>query len=104
MSSGGRAATLRALAGTTTDTSEFRHPGHIFVRPSTGGLKDLEGGTLELVRLAGGEVAAVCEIFNSDGIGNISMGKVIQIAESLNLTVTSVEDVEKRTSDVGAAP
>ncbi len=101
MSTAGRAATLRAIAD-STPASEFQKPGHIFLRKSNGGWQDFEGGSLELVRLAGGDTAAVCEILSSEGLGNVSIGKVMQIAESLSLTVTSVEDVESQASKVGA--
>lgn len=67
-----RAATIRALADTTTGAGDFARPGHIFpLRYAEGGVLKRAGHTeaaVDLARLAGLAPAGVlCEIVNDDG-------------------------------------
>jgi 3,4-dihydroxy 2-butanone 4-phosphate synthase/GTP cyclohydrolase II len=72
VSSGDRAATIRALAESTTRPTDFARPGHIFpLRARRGGVLVRAGHTeaaVDLCRLAGLKPAGVlCEVMNDDG-------------------------------------
>ena len=72
VSSGDRAATIRALADRASKPQDFARPGHIFpLRPRKGGVLIRAGHTeaaVDLCTLAGLQPAGVlCEIMNEDG-------------------------------------
>src|SRR6185437_4740069 len=72
VSSGDRAATIRALADDGSEPSDFARPGHIFpLRSRRGGVLVRTGHTeasVDLCRLAGLRPAGViCEVMNDDG-------------------------------------
>jgi 3,4-dihydroxy 2-butanone 4-phosphate synthase/GTP cyclohydrolase II len=72
VSSGDRAATIRALANASSGASDFARPGHIFpLRARRGGVLVRAGHTeasVDLCRLAGLKPAGVlCEVMNDDG-------------------------------------
>jgi len=72
VSSGDRAATIRALADPTATAQQFARPGHIFpLRPRKGGVLVRAGHTeaaVDLCRLAGLQpVGVLCEVMNDDG-------------------------------------
>jgi 3,4-dihydroxy 2-butanone 4-phosphate synthase/GTP cyclohydrolase II len=72
VSSGDRAATIRALADERSQASDFARPGHIFpLRSRRGGVLVRTGHTeaaVDLCRLAGLKPAGViCEVMNDDG-------------------------------------
>jgi 3,4-dihydroxy 2-butanone 4-phosphate synthase/GTP cyclohydrolase II len=72
VSSGDRAATIRALADSSSKPLDFARPGHIFpLRSRRGGVLVRTGHTeaaVDLCRLAGLQPAGViCEVMNDDG-------------------------------------
>jgi len=72
VSSGDRAATIRALADERSEARDFARPGHIFpLRSRRGGVLVRTGHTeaaVDLCRLAGLQPAGViCEVMNDDG-------------------------------------
>lgn len=72
ISAADRALTLRALANTHSQASEFHRPGHIFpLRARLGGVLERPGHTeaaYDLARMAGlSPVGVLCEIVNDDG-------------------------------------
>ncbi len=72
VSSADRAATIRALADSSTQAADFARPGHIFpLRARRGGVLVRAGHTeasVDLCRLAGLKPAGVlCEVMNDDG-------------------------------------
>ncbi|HET7755692.1 MAG TPA: 3,4-dihydroxy-2-butanone-4-phosphate synthase [Steroidobacteraceae bacterium] len=72
VSSGDRAATVRALADSRSAPADFARPGHIFpLRARPGGVLVRAGHTeaaVDLCRLAGLEpVGVLCEVMNDDG-------------------------------------
>ena len=72
VSSGDRAATIRALADSRSKPLDFARPGHIFpLRSRRGGVLVRTGHTeaaVDLCRLAGMQAAGViCEVMNDDG-------------------------------------
>jgi 3,4-dihydroxy 2-butanone 4-phosphate synthase/GTP cyclohydrolase II len=72
VSSGDRAATIRALADARSEPRDFARPGHIFpLRSRRGGVLVRTGHTeaaVDLCRLAGLQPAGViCEVMNDDG-------------------------------------
>ena len=72
VSSGDRAATIRALAAAGSVAQDFARPGHVFpLRAQAGGVLTRPGHTeaaVDLCRLAGLRPAGVlCEIMNVDG-------------------------------------
>ncbi|HEY1492648.1 MAG TPA: 3,4-dihydroxy-2-butanone-4-phosphate synthase [Steroidobacteraceae bacterium] len=72
VSSADRAATIRALADSSTQAGDFARPGHIFpLRARRGGVLVRAGHTeasVDLCRLAGLKPAGVlCEVMNDDG-------------------------------------
>jgi 3,4-dihydroxy 2-butanone 4-phosphate synthase / GTP cyclohydrolase II len=86
VSSGDRAATIRALAEGTSRPSDFARPGHIFpLRARRGGVLVRAGHTeaaVDLCRLAGLKPAGVlCEVMNDDG----SMARRPQLQEFARL-------------------
>ncbi|HUL18788.1 MAG TPA: 3,4-dihydroxy-2-butanone-4-phosphate synthase [Steroidobacteraceae bacterium] len=86
VSSGDRAATIRALAEATSRPGDFARPGHIFpLRARRGGVLVRAGHTeaaVDLCRLAGLKPAGVlCEVMNDDG----SMARRPQLQEFAHL-------------------
>ena len=86
VSSGDRAATIRALAEGTSRPTDFARPGHIFpLRARRGGVLVRAGHTeaaVDLCRLAGLKPAGVlCEVMNDDG----SMARRPQLQEFARL-------------------
>jgi 3,4-dihydroxy 2-butanone 4-phosphate synthase/GTP cyclohydrolase II len=86
VSSDDRAATIRALAASTSVAQDFVRPGHIFpLRAQPGGVLTRAGHTeaaVDLARLAGLQTAGVlCEIMNADG----SMARRPQLEEFAGL-------------------
>jgi 3,4-dihydroxy 2-butanone 4-phosphate synthase / GTP cyclohydrolase II len=82
VSSGDRAATIRALADRTAGATDFARPGHIFpLRSRRGGVLVRAGHTeaaVDLCRLAGlAPVGVLCEVMNEDG----SMARRPQLQE-----------------------
>lgn len=82
VSSGDRAATIRALADAASTAPDFARPGHIFpLRARRGGVLVRAGHTeaaVDLCRLAGLKPAGVlCEVMNDDG----SMARRPQLQE-----------------------
>jgi 3,4-dihydroxy 2-butanone 4-phosphate synthase / GTP cyclohydrolase II len=82
VSSGDRAATIRALADRAAAPADFARPGHIFpLRARAGGVLVRAGHTeaaVDLCRLAGLEpVGVLCEVMNEDG----SMARRPQLEE-----------------------
>jgi len=82
VSSGDRAATIRALADAASTPAEFARPGHIFpLRSRRGGVLVRAGHTeaaVDLCRLAGLKpVGVLCEVMNDDG----SMARRPQLQE-----------------------
>jgi 3,4-dihydroxy 2-butanone 4-phosphate synthase/GTP cyclohydrolase II len=82
VSSGDRAATIRALADPATRPADFARPGHIFpLRSRRGGVLVRAGhteATVDLCRLAGLQpVGVLCEVMNDDG----SMARRPQLQE-----------------------
>jgi 3,4-dihydroxy 2-butanone 4-phosphate synthase/GTP cyclohydrolase II len=82
VSSGDRAATIRALADASSGPADFARPGHIFpLRSRRGGVLVRAGHTeasVDLCRLAGLKPAGVlCEVMNDDG----SMARRPQLQE-----------------------
>jgi len=82
VSSGDRAATIRALADAASAAADFARPGHIFpLRARRGGVLVRAGHTeaaVDLCRLAGLKPAGVlCEVMNDDG----SMARRPQLQE-----------------------
>ncbi len=72
ISAADRALTLRALANSNSQASEFHRPGHIFpLRARVGGVLERPGHTeaaYDLARMAGlSPVGVLCEIVNDDG-------------------------------------
>ena len=72
VSSGDRAATIRALADARSSAADFARPGHIFpLRARRGGVLVRTGHTeaaVDLCRLAGLQpVGVICEVMNDDG-------------------------------------
>src|ERR1700733_11980145 len=72
VSSGDRAATIRALVAPASSSQDFARPGHIFpLRPRRGGVLIRAGHTeaaVDLCMLAGLQPAGVlCELMNDDG-------------------------------------
>lgn len=94
ISAADRAATIRLLAKPDVKSRELARPGHIFpLRAKEGGVLTRVGqteGSVDLMRLAGMEPAAViCEIMNDDG----TMARVPQLLEYCkkhNLKMTSI--------------
>jgi 3,4-dihydroxy 2-butanone 4-phosphate synthase/GTP cyclohydrolase II len=97
VSSADRAATIRALASTTSTTRDFARPGHIFpLLPRKGGVLVRAGHTeaaIDLCVLAGLQPAGVlCELMNDDG----SMARRPQIevfARQHNLKIGTIADL-----------
>ena len=97
ISASDRAATIRAMADTTSGPADFAKPGHIFpLRGRPGGVLKRAGHTeaaIDLARLAGLEPAGVlCEIVNQDG----TMARVpdlIEFCKEHNLTFISIADL-----------
>jgi 3,4-dihydroxy 2-butanone 4-phosphate synthase / GTP cyclohydrolase II len=82
VSSGDRAATIRALADPSSAAADFARPGHIFpLRSRRGGVLVRAGHTeaaVDLCRLAGLKpVGVLCEVMNDDG----SMARRPQLQE-----------------------
>jgi 3,4-dihydroxy 2-butanone 4-phosphate synthase/GTP cyclohydrolase II len=82
VSSGDRAATIRALADASSASADFARPGHIFpLRSRRGGVLVRAGHTeaaVDLCRLAGLKpVGVLCEVMNDDG----SMARRPQLQE-----------------------
>ena len=82
VSSGDRAATIRALADSGSTAADFARPGHIFpLRSRRGGVLVRAGHTeaaVDLCRLAGLKpVGVLCEVMNEDG----SMARRPQLEE-----------------------
>jgi 3,4-dihydroxy 2-butanone 4-phosphate synthase / GTP cyclohydrolase II len=82
VSSGDRAATIRALASPSSTPAEFARPGHIFpLRSRRGGVLVRAGHTeaaVDLCRLAGlMPMGVLCEVMNDDG----SMARRPQLQE-----------------------
>ncbi len=82
VSSGDRAATIRALADSSAAPADFARPGHIFpLRSRRGGVLVRAGHTeasVDLCRLAGLKpVGVLCEVMNDDG----SMARRPQLQE-----------------------
>jgi len=82
VSSADRAATIRALASSTSSAADFARPGHIFpLRSRRGGVLVRAGHTeaaVDLCRLAGlTPIGVLCEVMNDDG----SMARRPQLQE-----------------------
>jgi 3,4-dihydroxy 2-butanone 4-phosphate synthase/GTP cyclohydrolase II len=82
VSSGDRAATIRALADSASKAGDFARPGHIFpLRARRGGVLVRAGHTeaaVDLCRLAGlKSVGVLCEVMNEDG----TMARLPQLQE-----------------------
>src|SRR5262245_38843210 len=82
VSSGDRAATIRALADSVSQAGDFARPGHIFpLRARRGGVLVRAGHTeaaVDLCRLAGlKSVGVLCEVMNEDG----TMARLPQLQE-----------------------
>jgi 3,4-dihydroxy 2-butanone 4-phosphate synthase / GTP cyclohydrolase II len=82
VSSGDRAATIRALASPSSTPADFARPGHIFpLRSRRGGVLVRAGHTeaaVDLCRLAGlAAMGVLCEVMNDDG----SMARRPQLQE-----------------------
>jgi 3,4-dihydroxy 2-butanone 4-phosphate synthase/GTP cyclohydrolase II len=97
VSSGDRAATIRALADPASRAADFARPGHIFpLRPRRGGVLIRAGHTeaaVDLCRLAGLKpVGVLCELMNDDG----TMARRPQIevfAKRHNLKIGTIADL-----------
>src|SRR4029077_3612585 len=97
VSSGDRAATIRALADAASAAADFARPGHIFpLRARRGGVLVRAGHTeaaIDLCRLAGMKPAGVlCEVMNDDG----SMARRPQLeafAARHNLKIGTIADL-----------
>src|SRR5580704_16692775 len=97
VSSGDRAATIRALVDPASGAQDFARPGHIFpLRPRRGGVLVRAGHTeaaVDLCMLAGLQPAGVlCELMNDDG----SMARRAQIeifAREHGLKIGTIADL-----------
>jgi 3,4-dihydroxy 2-butanone 4-phosphate synthase / GTP cyclohydrolase II len=114
VSSGDRAATIRALADATAQPGDFARPGHIFpLRARRGGVLVRAGHTeaaVDLCRLAGLKPAGVlCEIMNDDGTmarkpqlqefarrHNLKMGTIAELIRHRLRTERSVERLSEQ--------
>jgi 3,4-dihydroxy 2-butanone 4-phosphate synthase / GTP cyclohydrolase II len=92
-----RAVTLRLLASSSSQPSDFSRPGHVFpLRYSEGGVLVRRGHTeasVDLARLAGKRPAGVlCEVVNDDG----SMARLPELqvfAKTHGMVLTSIQDL-----------
>lgn len=97
VSSGDRAATIRALVDPEIESEDLGRPGHIFpLRARNGGVMERRGHTeavIDLMRLAGLHLGgALIEIMNEDG----SMARLPQlevIATKYNLKIITIESL-----------
>ena len=97
ISASDRAATIRALADSAAQATDFARPGHVFpLRAQDGGTLRRAGHTeaaVDLAVLAGlNPVGVLVEILNEDG----SMARVpdlIQIAQRFNLRIITIGDL-----------
>lgn len=94
MSSEGRAKTLRALGDASTQLSALKRPGHVYIKKSSGeSTDDLISGALKLIEMAGGSAAGISQLLTKDGLSAPGLCEATQIAETLGVVVTCVEDV-----------
>ncbi len=92
-----RAATIRALADTTVEPSDFARPGHIFpLMARDGGVLRRAGhteATVDLCRLAGlYPVGVLCEIMDDDG-SMARLPRLIEIAKEHKMPLITVRDL-----------
>ena len=94
-----RALTIRNLTNSESKPSDFRRPGHVFpLIAKKGGVLTRQGhteATIDLMQMSGlEEVGLCCEIMDEDG--HMLRGKkVLDLANKLNMKVTSVEAIRK---------
>jgi len=97
ISAADRATTIRALADTTSQATDFYHPGHIFpLVAREGGLLERRGHTeaaVELAKLTGEPPAAyICEIIKKNGL--MARRKELKaLAEGLQLPMITIEEL-----------
>jgi len=97
VSTADRAATIRALADTSSTPETFGRPGHIFpLRARSRGVLRRAGHTeaaVDLARLAGLYPAgALIEIMNEDGT-MARLPELIEVAKKYDLKIVSIEDL-----------
>lgn len=97
ISSFDRAATIRALADTSTQPSDLARPGHIFplIAVKEGVLRRAghTEATVDLMRLAGLKPCGVlCEIINEDGT-MARMPQLLEFGKAHNLKIITVKDL-----------
>jgi len=97
VSTADRAATIRALADTSSTPETFGRPGHIFpLRARSRGVLRRAGHTeaaVDLARLAGlSPAGALIEIMNDDG-SMARLPELIEVAKKYDLKIVSIEDL-----------
>lgn len=93
-----RALTIRALADTRSQTSDFVRPGHVHpLLAKSGGVLRRAGhteATVDLLRMAGLQpVGALIEILSPEGTGMASHAELQQLAETHRIPIISIEDL-----------
>jgi 3,4-dihydroxy 2-butanone 4-phosphate synthase/GTP cyclohydrolase II len=94
-----RAFTVRKLADPSSQSGDFRRPGHVFpLIARSGGVLKRTGHTeaaIDLARLAGlRPAAAICEILNEDG-SMARLPQLLKFAAGHGLKIVSVADLVK---------
>jgi 3,4-dihydroxy 2-butanone 4-phosphate synthase/GTP cyclohydrolase II len=92
-----RSATIRALASTSAQASDFVRPGHVFpLRARTGGVLERRGHTeaaTDLMRIAGLQpVGALCELVDDRG-GMLRGPQLRAFAQEHRLPFLTIEDL-----------
>ena len=92
-----RAATIKALADTTTRPEDLGRPGHVNpLRAREGGVLVRAGhteATVDLARLAGLQpVGALIEIINEDGT-MARLPQLMEVAKELDMKIISIQDL-----------
>ncbi len=98
ISAGDRAATLRALADSTTVPSDLNRPGHVLpLLAQPGGVLTRRGHTeagVDLCVLAGvAPVAVICELVTSDRREMLSGDDAVALARTHGLPIVSIADL-----------
>lgn len=92
-----RSHSIRLLSKSTTTSSDFVRPGHIFpLIAKDGGVLVRNGHTeasVDLCRMSGlSPVAVICEIINEDGT-MARLPDLVELAKNHNLKIISIEDL-----------
>jgi len=93
-----RVFTIQALLASSSRPDDFVRPGHVFpLIARVGGVLRRPGHTeaaVDLAKLAGLAPAGVlCEVCSRDGIHMATRDELLEVAEELDLVVTTIDDL-----------